>query len=83
MTPSELLKYADRLARAAENQQKGTVYPSVRQAAKHFRVTQGAIEDACHDYQGDGYLGLAVGIQTGSGHGTYASKGDCLVEAYT
>lgn len=82
MSPTELFDYADKIARAAETRNQGTNYPTVRQAAKHFRVTQVAIEDACDDFQGEGYLGLIVGIQTNDGLGTYASRGDCQVEAY-
>jgi hypothetical protein len=82
MTPLELFDYADRFARAAENADKGTQYPTVRDAAKRFRVTQGAIEEACYDYQGSGYLGLIVGFKTYAGRGEYATKGACQVEAY-
>lgn len=82
MTPEELYAYANKFARRAEDAGEGTRYPTMRQATKQFKVRLSDIEDACQDYCGRGYLGLAVGFRTGSGYGVYAVKGDCLVEAY-
>lgn len=86
MTPEELFGYADRFARRSEEAEKGTKYPTFRQVAKRFKVTYDEIETVIDDYQGDGYLGMAVGMQVGGmGGGTYRfeSRGQYLVEAYT
>jgi hypothetical protein len=82
MTPEQLFAWANAFARGNEKASKGTVYPTVRLAAKHFRTTQQAVLDACEDYHGDGYMKPATGFQTGSGIGTFERPGDYLVEAY-
>lgn len=82
LTADYLFAYANQIARNAEAENKGTVYPTIREAARHFRVRQQDIEDACNDYTGPGYLGLIVGIRTGAGIGSYDRRGDCQVEAY-
>lgn len=84
ISPQALFDYANAFARKAETQDRGTQYPTVREAAKHFRVSQEKISDACEDWDTKGgYLGIAVGFRTGAGWGEYPNKGDCLVEAYT
>jgi hypothetical protein len=77
MNPQELFDYASTYPKTP-----GRVYPTVREAAKHFRVTQQAIIDACEDWQGDGYMRPATGMKVGNGIGTFDRKGDYLVEAY-
>ena len=82
MTPEQLFAWANAFARGNEKASKGTVYPNVRQAAKHFRTTQQAVLDACEDYHGKGYMRPAVGYQTNGGYADFDRPGDYLVEAY-
>ena len=83
MTPDQLFTYADRFARRHEADGRGTIYPTMRQVAKRFRVAYDEIEDACQIYQGEGYLGLvvAIGIQ-GHGYADITPRGEQQVEAY-
>lgn len=83
LTPQALFDYANTYARQAEAADKGTQYPTLRQVARHFRVTHDQIEDACNDWDSrEGYLGIAVGFRTASGWAEYATRGEQLVEAY-
>lgn len=82
MTPEQLFNYADAFARRSESSGKGTVYPTFRMAAKSFKVTLNAIEEACQDWCGDGYMQAATGFRAGNGIGSFEAKGDWLVEAY-
>jgi len=84
MTPQELFDYADRFATKHEAKGKGTVYPTLRQAAKRFHCTYDDIQDAVDDWQGDtGYLGIAVAIGIpGQGSADIAPRGAQLIEAY-
>ncbi len=84
MTPQELFDYADRFATKHEAKGKGTVYPTLRQAAKRFRCTYDDIQDAVDGWQADeGYLGIAVatGI-SGAGYANIIPRGAQLIEAY-
>lgn len=81
-TPAELFAYANRFARRAENAGRGTRYPTLSRAARRFRCRIADIESAIDDYQGDGYMGIAVGVQSAAGIAVYATRGECLVEAY-
>jgi len=76
MTPQELFDFASGFRHPTRS------YPTVREAAKHFRTTQRAVIDACEDWQGDGYMKPATGIKVGSGIGSFDRQGDYLVEAY-
>lgn len=81
--PEALFKYATNYARRSEEKGLGTQYPSFREAAKRFNATHEDIEDACADWdQSKGYMQPAVGFTTGAGYGSYASKGEHLIEAY-
>jgi hypothetical protein len=82
MTPQQIFNYANNYARRAEANGEGTQYPTVRQTAKRFKTTQQAVIDTCEDWQGDGYLGVAVGLRIGSGTYEIESQGDYEVEAY-
>jgi hypothetical protein len=82
LTAAALFTWADQYARAAEAADRGTVYPTMREATKQFRTTQDAIEETVGDYCGDGYLGIAVGFKNGNGHATYKHRGDYRIEAY-
>lgn len=82
LTAAALFDYANAFARAAEAAGKATVYPTVREAARKFGTTQGAIEEVVLDYYDSGYLGLIVGFKNGNGYATYKNRGDCQVEAY-
>jgi hypothetical protein len=77
VTPQQLFDYA-----SAYPETPGRIYPTVREAAQHFRVTQQSILDACDDWCGDGYMKPATGIRVGSGVGSFDRIGDYLVEAY-
>ncbi len=87
LNPEDLFRYADRYARRAEAAGKGTQYPTFRMAAKRFRVPMDEIEQACADYQGDGYMQPATGYGVGGnvgmrGAARIATRGEWLVEAY-
>jgi hypothetical protein len=83
MTPDQLFEFADKYARQAEADGRGTRYPTFREVARHFRVTHAAIEQACEDWDSaKGYLKPAVGIKVGNSIGEFARKGEYLVEAY-
>lgn len=82
LTATTLFEYANDYARAAEAADKGTVYPTLREAAKHFRTSQESVEETIGDYQDSGYLGLAVGLKNGNGYASYKLRGDCRIEAY-
>jgi DNA-binding transcriptional MocR family regulator len=78
MTPQALFDYASGFAHPHRS------YPTVREAAKHFSVTQQAVIDACEDWHGEGYMRPATGFRVGSGSGiaSFERIGDYLVEAY-
>lgn len=76
MTPQQLFAFASGFAQTQRS------YPSVRDAARHFRTSQQAVLDACDDWHGEGYMQPAVGLRSGCGVGVFESPGDYLVEAY-
>lgn len=82
LTPQALFDFADQFARRKESTGKGTNYPTFRQAAKRFGVTLDEVEQACLDWQGDGYMQPAVGMGGQHGCFKFENKGDWLVEAY-
>lgn len=87
LDPEKLFQYADRYARRSEAAGKGTKYPTFRMAAKRFGVALDEIEQACDDYQGDGYMQPATGLSVGGnvgmrGAASFATRGEWLVEAY-
>lgn len=82
MTPDELFTFAFKFCKDAEDADQGTKYPTFRQVAGRFKVTYDQIEQACEDWQGDAYMAPAVGIRSGSGYATFATRGEHLVEAY-
>lgn len=77
-----LFEFASKFAKDSENAGQGTQYPTFRQVARRFRVNFSQIEEACEDYQGKGYMKPAVGFRNYSGHGSFETQGDWLVEAY-
>ncbi|HQR98174.1 MULTISPECIES: hypothetical protein [unclassified Polaromonas] len=77
----KLFNYAEKFTRRHELAGSGSVYPTVRQAARRFKCTQQAIEDATYDGVDFGYLGIVAGFRAGGGHATY-EDGDRQVEAY-
>lgn len=84
MTPDQLFQYATEYARQAEADDKGTKYPTFREVARRFRVNHDAIEQACDDWdQSQGYMKPAVGVRAGNSVGSFATKGQWLVEAYS
>jgi len=82
VTPQQLFDFASTYASTAEAEGKTAQYPSVREAARKFNVTQQAIRDACDEYHGKGYMRPAVGFAVGGRIGAHATPGDHLVEAY-
>lgn len=83
LSAEQLFAYADKYARRHEKEGDGTQYPTVRQAARRFKVPQKVIrevaEEGCGWY---GYLGLIVAVRAGSGVGEL-DGGDQQVEAYS
>jgi hypothetical protein len=82
LTAENLFNYAMAFARESDEAERNIRYPTFSQAAQHFKTSLVKIEEACADYIGDGYLRPAVGFRNHSGFGSYAKKGDWLVEAY-
>jgi hypothetical protein len=83
VTPRELYDYASKYARRKEREGLGTQYPTVRQTKRRFRLGLDEIESACADYDGEGYLGIAVAWRGGSGGcATIENPNDYMVEAY-
>ena len=82
LNPQALFDYAVAFCAASEKADRGSCYPEFREAARHFRVNLAAIQQACEDWQGEGYMAAGVGLRNGSGHYHYERKGDYRVEAY-
>jgi hypothetical protein len=83
ITPKALFDYACEYAAKAEADGKGASYPTFREAAKRFNVTNAQIDQAIEDWdQSNGYMQPAVGVRVGSGIAEYKHRGECLVEAY-
>ena len=76
LTPEALFTYA--CAQYDANYK----YPTVRQVARKYRITQQAVLDLCEDWHGEGYMKPAVGIRIGSGAAEFDTIGDYLIEAY-
>ena len=79
-----IAKWADAFTSRHERSGRGTVCPTVRQAARRFRVKQREILE-CVDGVGDlpvgfDYFGIAVGMRVGSGIGEFDCEGDYLIE---
>ncbi len=83
MTPQQLFEYVRKFTREAEVGRKKVTLPTIRETAKFFKVKQVDIEDACDAYDGEGYMGIAVGVRVGNGYYEFKCRGDCLIEAYT
>jgi hypothetical protein len=83
VTAQKVFDYADRYARQHEKVGRGTQYPTVRQAARRFKVPQSVIVDIVEGADiKDAYFGIAVALGI-SGVGHYALEGgDQLIEAY-
>lgn len=82
LTATALFDYANAFARASERAGRGTEYPTVRMAARHFEVTKPAVLSSIEDYCGSGYMGLAIGIRHGNRIGLYRSNSEHRIEAY-
>lgn len=80
--PEKLFAYASRFSKRAEAAGSGKTYPTLRQAARRFKVPMSAIEDAIDDWTGDGYMRAAVAEGLSGGIFVFESKTDWLVEAY-
>lgn len=76
IVPEDLFAYVKRY------KARNHFYPSVREAAARFSVKQGEIERLCDDWDGDGYMKLAVAEGNASGFREFENIGSCLVEAY-
>lgn len=82
-----VIQYAKRFADKAERIGRGTEFPTIRQAAKRFGLLQSdvveAVEDAANvGVDGFDYIGLGVGVSTGTGYGVHDNVGDYVIEAY-
>jgi hypothetical protein len=82
LTPGDLFDWANEYARSSESAGRGTRYPTLRMAARRYGTSQARIEELLEEGTDEGYLGLAVGVRTASGVGSYEVRGECLVEAY-
>jgi hypothetical protein len=82
-TAEQIFNYADRYARRREAVGKGTQYPTVREAAKRFRVPQNVIVDTVEgaDIE-DAYFGLAVAMGIPGAGFWELHGGEQLIEAY-
>lgn len=81
----KLFKYAERFATKAEQAGRGTQWPTYRQAARAMKCTYDELEQLISDYDGEGYMGTAVGMQVGGlggGHYSFRSRGQYCIEAY-
>jgi hypothetical protein len=82
ITPESLFKYVEGYTRRALKTDKREVFPTFREVAKRFRCKYDDIEATVEDYCGDGYMGVAIGIQVNGAIGLYESRGQYYVEAY-
>ena len=82
-TAETVFNYANRFARRNEKAGRGTRYPTVRQAAKRFRVTQSSIVDIVEGSDIDGaYFELAVALGIPGVGNASLEGGDQMIEAY-
>lgn len=56
--------------------------PTLKKAARKFKRKIGDIITAVEDYQGDGYMGVAIGYRCANGVYHIEHKGDYILEAY-
>ena len=82
MTPDDLFDYATSFSCRSVGAGQGARYPTFSQAAKRFKVSLGAVEEACENFVGNGYMKPATGLRVGSGVKRIQSRGNWLVEAY-
>lgn len=83
LSSDRLYAYVLRFTQRASAAGGHYLYPTFRQVAKRFNVTLDDVEQACYDWQGQGYMQPAVGFRTGGGGvGEYKNKGDWFVEAH-
>lgn len=80
MKAEDLYGYADRFATRHENAGEGTVYPTLRQCARRFRVTVAEVESVANEGIANGYLGVCIGL-LGSGYAEFP-RSEWTVEAY-
>ena len=78
-TGERLWQWARKIALNSEYKGFGTKYPTVREAARHFKCKQSEIAEATDDskYPHDHYLGVASYYTAGP-----TPLGDYVVEAY-
>jgi hypothetical protein len=83
LTRERLFTYASKFTRRHERHGEGTIYPTMRQAAKYFGVSIDQIEEVADEgLEGERYLGLATAVRAGSGVANIEPRGAWLVEAY-
>lgn len=84
LTPRSLFEWADRYARRREARGDGTVYPTLRQAARRFRARLDEIEAAADEGVSDEdvYLGVAVAVGIQGVGCADLKRSERLVEAY-
>ena len=80
-TADEVFRWACRYS--GRNADRGAIHclPTLAQAAKRFRCRIADVEAAISEYDGDGYLGIAVGMQSGNGVADFGRPGAYRIEA--
>lgn len=82
LTPQALFDWACAHSRTQEALGRGSQYPTFADAAKHFGVRLDAVEDACNDWSGPGYMAAGVAVRTGAGNSARTGRSQWVVEAY-
>jgi hypothetical protein len=81
-----LFDYAMAFCKASEEKDRGSDYPTFREAAKKFKVRISDIEEAVetfhNDNQDERYMDAIVGVRCGAGIAPYNRVGDYKIEAY-
>lgn len=67
LSPNELHTYVSAFALKSEVGGNGTKYPTLRDCAQKFRVTQREIEEICSEGVRGGYLGIGVALGSSGG----------------
>jgi len=84
--PNALFDYATAFCKESEAKDRGSDYPTFREAAKKFKVRISDIQDALENFRNDNqderYMDAMVGMRCGAGIVSFERMGDYKVEAY-
>lgn len=84
--PNALFDYAVAFCKESESKDRGSDYPTFREAAKKFKVRISDIQDVVetfhNDNQDERYMDAMVGVRCGAGIAAFNRVGDYKVEAY-